>query len=104
MTTAMLITINANEVVQRARDQVYIDRLKAAARRLDAPPRYQAYNQVVVQDEDLSQPIYCEGTAMAVTSYGIERRDGTYAIEGSRIWEIRYETNYGWVDHMAGKK
>jgi hypothetical protein len=36
-----------------------------------------------------------------VTAYGVECRDGTYAIEKNRIWEN--EEEYGWVMHMSGK-
>ena len=41
------------------------------------------------------------GRQWAVTKFGIECRDGSYAIAGDRYEED--EPNYSWVQHMAGK-
>jgi hypothetical protein len=61
--------------------------LKTAAQQLDVPPQYEAGNHVHCRGEGLSQPIYWQGRQWAVTPFGIECRDGTYAIEKERIWE-----------------
>jgi hypothetical protein len=75
--------------------------LAKAARQLDAPPHYEAGNSVDVRGEELDKPIYWQGRQWAVTPYGVERRDGTYVIEHTRLWEG--EKTFGWVLHMAGK-
>ena len=45
--------------------------------------------------------IHWTGKQWAVTSYGIETRDGKYPIAGGRVWE---ETQgHGWIEHMSEK-
>jgi hypothetical protein len=51
--------------------------------------------------EDLSQPIFWVGVQWAVTSHGIECRDGTYAIEAKNLWQD--EPGYNWIRHMSDK-
>jgi hypothetical protein len=77
-------------------------KLKLAARELDPPPAPEATNAVDLCGEELSRPIYWQGRQWAVTGYGVERRDGRYAIDATRLWE--QDESYGWVRHMAGKK
>jgi hypothetical protein len=43
-------------------------------------------------------PVWWQGRQWAVTKYGIEARDGRYAIEASRLNES------DWVAHMAEKE
>jgi hypothetical protein len=54
-----------------------------------------------LQGEPLSEPIYWEGRQWAVTSAGIEKRDGTYFVDAARLWEE--ENVHGWVMHMSEK-
>jgi hypothetical protein len=75
--------------------------LKARALEVSSPPEYESKVDVVVRGEKLQQPIYWQGRQWAVTSFGVEARDGTYIIKGSRVWE---ETSgHGWIDHMEEK-
>jgi hypothetical protein len=74
--------------------------LKAYAARLDDPPAECPHDQVRVRGDRLSRVLW-QGQQSAVTSYGVECRDGTYCIERRRLWEN--EDVYGWVRHMAGK-
>jgi hypothetical protein len=46
--------------------------------------------------------IYWQGRQWAVTAYGIERRDGTYAIEAQRLSES-IDSKITWLWHMAQK-
>ena len=57
---------------------------------------------VHVRGEALSEPIHWLGKQWAVTSFGLERRDGTYAIAKERLWEN--EGVHGWYAHMATTK
>jgi len=66
------------------------------------PPAYESKTDVVVTGEPLQEPIYWKGRQWAVTSYGIEARDGKYHIEGKRVWED--SNGHGWVDHMEEKE
>jgi hypothetical protein len=75
--------------------------LAKSARQLDAPPKYQWHDRVHVRGERLSQPIAWRGRQSSVTRYGIECRDGTYAIAADRYEE---GGEFGWVMHMAGKE
>jgi hypothetical protein len=59
--------------------------------------RDQATNLVALQGEQLDKTIWL-GRQWAVTEYGIEQRDGTYAIEADRLDEN------DWFDHMAQKE
>ena len=49
-----------------------------------------------------ARPITWTGTQWAVTAFGLEARDGTYAIEKSRLWED--EEMGGWFLHMSEKR
>jgi hypothetical protein len=72
------------------------------------PPRQQRKTMLVehsrepvaVRGEDLA-PILWRGRQWAVTEYGIECLDGTYAIEAGRISEDL--TRHGWPQHMGEK-
>ena len=64
--------------------------------------RFDDLPEVRVQGEALSEPILWLGLQWAVTSYGVEARDGTYAIEASRLWEDN-KTKWPWEKHLAEK-
>jgi hypothetical protein len=57
--------------------------------------------QVKVRGEALHQ-VRWQGRQWAVTDYGIEARDGTYAIEKARLGEM-HGTSWSWPQHMAEK-
>ena len=59
--------------------------------------------EVRVRGEALSEPVVWSGRQWAVTSHGVEARDGTYAIEASRLWE-EDAPGYTWERHMAEKE
>jgi hypothetical protein len=65
------------------------------------PPTYASTSHVRVTGERLHKPIYWRGSQWSVTGYGIEARDGTYAIAKDRVWEENQ--GYGWVDQMSEK-
>jgi N6-adenosine-specific RNA methylase IME4 len=77
------------------------ERLKARARDLDSPWRPPSDNHVKVSGERLAKIIW-KGRQWAVTKYGIECRDGGYAIERSRVWDG--EDEHGWIMHMSEKE
>lgn len=52
---------------------------------------------VDVRGEPLSEPIYWTGEQWALTAYGVEARDGTYAIPYERVDEP------DWLTHMRAK-
>ncbi len=59
---------------------------------------------VHIRGEALSE-IWWQGRQWAVTEYGIERRDGTYFLEGGRLAEIRPETQLAdFPLHMCEKE
>lgn len=58
-----------------------------------------ASDPVPLRGEALGE-IWWRGRQWAVTSDGIERLDGTYVIERSRLVEYPEES---WPEHMAGK-
>jgi hypothetical protein len=60
-----------------------------------------ASDEVKLQGEPLHE-IWWRGRQWAVTEYGVEALDGTYAIEGSRLLEDLPE--YSWLEHMSGKR
>ena len=65
------------------------------------PPAYSSTEVVPMTGEALAEPIYWTGRQWAVTTHGIEARDGKYQIAGSRAWE---ETSgHGWIEHMEEK-
>jgi hypothetical protein len=57
--------------------------------------------RVKCRGDRLSEPIYWTGKQWAVTAFGLERRDGTYAIAKDRLWEG--EGRHGWYAQMGGK-
>jgi hypothetical protein len=83
------------------RDNRRIAELTIKARDLDSPWGSQASNHVKNPGERLSQVIW-KGRQWAVTRYGVECRDGCYAIERSRLWEE--DDSHGWIMHMAEKE
>lgn len=62
-----------------------------------------ADNEVKVRGEALTEPVFWIGEQWAVTAYGLECRDGTYAIEAARLWEDE-GGGYGWTFHMKEKE
>jgi hypothetical protein len=65
---------------------------------------------IVMSDEsvenrgDSLSEVWWQGRQWAVTSHGIEARDGCYVIEGSRLNEVRGKTGApDWPLHMAAK-
>ena len=78
-----------------------IKALKERALQTQEPPAYESTTEVHVTGEPLAEPVHWRGKQWAVTSHGIEARDGKYAIAGNRVWE---ETlGHGWIDHMSEK-
>ncbi len=75
--------------------------LKKHATQIAAPPAYRCDDRVAVRGEALSLPIFWQGRQWAVTSYGVECRDGTYFIEKERLSED--EGEFGWVRHLSEK-
>jgi hypothetical protein len=57
---------------------------------------------VHVRGEDLHTVLW-QGRQWAVTTYGVECRDGTYSFEASRLCEDHSE-GLSWIKHMAGKR
>lgn len=58
---------------------------------------------VCVRGEPLHRVLW-RGEQWAVTEYGIECRNGTYAIKSARLMQKRYGTDrYDWPIHMAEK-
>ena len=75
--------------------------LSARSLQIEEPPAYESKTEVIVTGDPLHQPVYWKGRQWAVTSYGIEARDGKYVIEGRRVWEDN--DGHGWVEHMEEK-
>ena len=78
----------------------HAEELKAYAANLTAPPRRQSRNEVTRRGVKALSTILWQGRQWAVTTYGVEARDGTYAIEAVALWDTE---DGGWVWHMAGK-
>ena len=76
--------------------------LAARALQTNEPPAYESKTDVLVTGEALQQPIYWKGRQWAVTSYGIEARDGKYLIKGDQVWEDN--DGHGLVEHMEEKE
>jgi hypothetical protein len=75
----------------------------AHARRVELPLGPQCRKRVRVRGERLHR-IHWQGRQWAVTGYGLEKRDGTYAIAKDRLWNSDFEDNHaGWVRHMGLK-
>jgi hypothetical protein len=68
------------------------------AEQRDDPPSYEAGNPVPCLGEALRLPIYWQGRQLSVTAFGVECRDGRYAIPCDRLRED------GWIMHMAEKE
>jgi hypothetical protein len=58
-------------------------------------------DHVELRSEPLDE-IWWQGRQWAVTSYGLECRDGTYAIEAHRLWE-RGCGDWPWPMQISGK-
>jgi len=58
-------------------------------------------NVVKVRGEGLNK-VWWQGRQWAVTSYGLEKRDGTYPIKAGRFHE-NLDGNYSWPQHMSEK-
>ena len=53
---------------------------------------------------DAPQKIWWQGKQWAVTEYGIECRDGTYAIPAKKLtYDLDSGSNHGWVEQMRSK-
>jgi len=78
-----------------------IKALNERARQTNEPPAYESTAEVLVTGEPLAQPIHWTGHQWAVTSFGIEARDGKYLVPGGRVWEEM--EGHGWIEHMAEK-
>lgn len=76
------------------------ERLIIKARDLDRGWGPQADIRVKNRGERLSR-VYWRGRQWAATKYGVECRDGCYAIERTRLWEE--DNEHSWIMHMAGK-
>jgi hypothetical protein len=59
-------------------------------------------DQVTVCGECL-HPVIWQGRQWAVTTYGVECRDGCYAFEAGRLCEDHAD-GYSWIKHMAEKE
>jgi hypothetical protein len=93
------VYVRASDIPPRARSPElvsYVAELTAASLRLATPPAYIAGNSVRQIGQRLHS-IRWQGRQWAVTTYGVERRDGTYAISFDRL-EVRQ-----WIQHLAGK-
>jgi hypothetical protein len=61
-------------------------------------------NEVRLCGEELRRVIW-QGRQWAVTTFGIESRDGLYAIRARRLTEgLREDDPHCWIDLMAGKE
>lgn len=65
-------------------------------------PIVNAVNPVELCGEALSEPVVWVGRQWAVTTYGIECRDGRYTIKASQLWSGGDGWNIG--VHMAEKE
>lgn len=70
------------------------------ARDLESKWGPMATNRVRNRGERLSR-VFWKGRQWAATKYGVECRDGTYAIARARLWEE--DDVHGWIMHMSGK-
>jgi hypothetical protein len=77
-------------------------RLKESAANLDPKPGPQNSSEVLNLGEPLNTPVFWQGEQWAVTPYGVECRNGLYAIDADRLWQN--EQSFGWVRHMATKE
>jgi hypothetical protein len=64
----------------------------------------QENSDVHVRGEPLAE-IWWQGQQWAVTAYGVEARDGTYAIAKDRLKEhLEDPRPYSWIAHLGGKR
>jgi len=59
-------------------------------------------SEVKCRAESLDE-IWWQGRQWAVTTFGLEKRDGTYAIEANRLTKGLEDDDSTWVQHMGGK-
>ena len=98
--SARWVCIRASDIPPRARSpelRALVAELTARAKRLGSPPAYVSGNYIRPLGERL-HPIKWQGRQWAVTSFGVERRDGTYSISKDRLESVR------WIHHLAGKR
>jgi hypothetical protein len=76
-------------------------RFESMVKKLAAPERADPEIEGRVRGESLSEPVVWQGRQWAVTTYGLEKRDGTYQIEANRLWEN--EENGGWFYQIGLK-
>jgi hypothetical protein len=76
-------------------------KLAEGARELAAPPGVQTYNRIRIRGGRLTKPIYWQGRQWAVTGYGVEARDGCYAVPRLNLWDDEFR--HCWLRHMAQK-
>jgi hypothetical protein len=72
---------------------------------MNSNPMTIAYDsvQVNVRGEPLHEVIW-QGRQWAVTTYGLECRDGCYCIEAKRLTEdMSGDHPYSWIKHVGGK-
>lgn len=74
--------------------------LTVKARDLDSPWGPQSTVRVTRRGERLSKILW-KGRQWATTKYGVECRDGCYAIQRSRLWED--DEQHSWIMHMSEK-
>jgi hypothetical protein len=77
------------------------DPIKRKPRRGDAPVALDT-TPVPVRGEEALHPIWWRARQWAVTAYGIEALDGSYAIEADRLAED-LDTDGSWLAHMGEK-
>lgn len=74
--------------------------LTIKARDLDSPWGPQSTARVKRRGDRLSK-MFWKGEQWAATKYGVECRDGCYAIDRKRLWED--DTVHSWIMHMSEK-
>ena len=78
-----------------------VKQLIIRARDLDS--RWGPQSSIPVKNRgDRLSRVYWKGRQWAATKYGVECRDGCYAINRSRLWED--DAEHGWIMHMAEKE
>jgi hypothetical protein len=93
------VVVRASDIPPRARAPelvAHVAELAVAGRRCDAPPKYLSGNYVRQVGQRL-HAIKWQGRQWSVTSFGIEKRDGCYAIPFDRLEALN------WISHLAGK-
>jgi hypothetical protein len=98
--SAAWVCIRVSDIPPRPRSpelSIRVAELTARAKRLGTPPAYVSGNYIRPIGERL-HPIRWTGRQWAVTSFGVERRDGTYSIHNDRLESIE------WISHLASKR